>query len=138
MATRSLMFVDDEPAVLLALARLFRRYPDLLVFVAHDARDALRKLQMNPMDLVVADFRMPGMNGIELLDEISRLYPETRGAILSGYAEVRSLLRARQGKPMPPFFSKPWESKALRRSIRGLLRLATPEDAEAAPSRAAA
>jgi len=138
MTTRSVMFVDDEPAVLAVLARLFQRYSDLKVYVAAGALDALRKLQLNRMDLVVTDFLMPGMNGLELLDEVFRLYPWTRGAILSAYPEVRGMLRSRQGKPLPPFFSKPWDNKAFRRAIRRLLGLATQEEADETPSRAAA
>jgi len=132
------MFVDDEPAVLAALAHQFQRYTDLKVYLELDGREVLRRLEQNPVDLVVADFQMPGMNGLELLDEVSRLYPDIRGAILSGHAEVRPMLRARQGKPLPPFFSKPWNNRALRRAIRSLLHLSTPDDLEESPAQAAA
>ena len=138
MTTRSIMFVDDDPHVLAALARLFRLDPDLLVFVAHDAFDALRKLEQNPMDLIVTDFRMPIMDGVDLLDEVAKLYPQTRGAILSAHAEVKTLLRSRQGKPLPPFFSKPWDNDSLHQSVRRLLRLPPIAPKQETPALAAA
>jgi len=117
------MFVDDEPRVLAALARLFRRDPDLQVHVALDGLDALRKLEHHRMDLVVSDFCMPGMNGVELLCQVSRLYPGTRLAILSAYPEVQAMIRCFQGRSLPPFFSKPWDNDHLHRSLRRLIRL---------------
>jgi DNA-binding NarL/FixJ family response regulator len=119
----SVMFVDDEPQALAALVRVFRDDPDLNIFVALDGLDALRKLERNRIDLLVTDFRMPGMNGAELLDEVSRLYPRTKGAILSAYPELATGLRGLDGRQCRPFFYKPWDNKTFHQAIRRLLLL---------------
>jgi len=124
MPNRSVLFVDDEPNVLASLVRLFRNCLDLRIFVALDALDALRKLALNQVDLVVTDFRMPGMNGAELLDEVARRYPKIRGAIVSGYPELATGVTTRELKQLRPFFYKPWDNKSLHKGIRRLLDLA--------------
>jgi len=134
----SVMFVDDEPTILTSLARLFRNDHDLQIFVALDALDALRKLELNQVDLVVTDFRMPGMNGAELLEEVSRRYPKIKGAILSAYPEVRAILRDRNGKQLRPFFYKPWNDESFRKAVRRLVRLAEEPPAKKFPSAATA
>ena len=118
------MFVDDEPQVLASLVRLFRDCQDLRVFVALDGLDALRKLALNQVDLVVTDFRMPGMNGAELLDEVARRYPRIKGAIVSAYPELATGVTTRELKQLRPFFYKPWDNKSLHLGIRRLLNLA--------------
>jgi CheY-like chemotaxis protein len=134
MVNRSILFVDDETQVLAALVRLFRKCPDLHIYVALDGLDALRKLALNQVDLVVTDFRMPGMNGAELLDEVSRRYPRIRGAILSAYPESAIGLQDSAGKQLRPFFYKPWVNSSFHVAIRRLLNLADDTPAHNRPS----
>ena len=82
----SILFVDDEKPILRSLRRLFQDAEYELFFVENgDA--ALRFLQLQRVDLVISDMRMPVMDGHQLLRRVKELYPQTMRLILSGFAE---------------------------------------------------
>jgi len=79
--------VDDEPAVGRALGRLLTaRGVD--VRVCTGGPQALALLEVAPADVVLSDFTMPGMNGIELLSEVRRRWPATRRVLVSALVEA--------------------------------------------------
>jgi HD-like signal output (HDOD) protein/CheY-like chemotaxis protein len=107
------LFVDDEPAVLLALARLMRGLRNDMesVFVG-GAAEALAQLGLRSFDVVVADIRMPDMDGAQVLSEMQRSFPGIIRIVLSGHAEMgaarRSLSLAHH------FLAKPCDAATLR------------------------
>lgn len=113
--------VDDEPETLRALRRCFRDEP-YRVFTAHSPWEALVWMECLPaVDLVLADQRMPGMAGTELLALFRDRHPATARAVLSGYPGedlVRRGLEAGAGA----FFTKPWDGAALRATVRRILQ----------------
>lgn len=92
-SNREILLVDDEPAVLNALKRELRPYfPHL--HTATCAQEALELLKQHPVQMVISDYRMPGMNGADLVIEINRRYPHIMSLILSGQADMNGLSRA--------------------------------------------
>jgi YesN/AraC family two-component response regulator len=87
------LFVDDEPAVLDSLRRLLRpnRSRWQMEF-AGSGPAALDLLAVSPVDVIVTDFRMPGMNGGQLLAIVRERCPEAARLILSGYSGQDKLL----------------------------------------------
>ncbi|RAP77208.1 response regulator [Paenibacillus montanisoli] len=93
-----IILVDDERSVLKGLQHIFTKHctEHEIVGTAQSAEEALHLLQFTMADVVITDVMMPGMNGIELTREISRLYPYLVIVILSGHAEfeyVREAMR---------------------------------------------
>ncbi|HGF7192283.1 TPA: EAL domain-containing protein [Vibrio cholerae] len=115
-AHREILLVDDEPAVLNALKRELRPYfPHL--HTATCAQEALELLQQHPVDMVISDYRMPGMNGADLVIEINRRYPHVMSLILSGQADMDGLSRALNEGELYKFLLKPWERNYLLQTI---------------------
>lgn len=88
-----IMIVDDEEAIVHMLASYFtaRKYQ---VQTAHNGYSALEKLQQQPVDVVISDLKMPGMDGLELSQHIKSRYPETEIIILTAYASLESTIEA--------------------------------------------
>lgn len=110
------LFVDDEKEILTALKRRFRREPFIL-FTAASAAEALELLRENEIHVIVSDARMPKMSGIELLEEVRRLYPQVVRMMFSGYVEADSLMDAINRAGVFRFITKPWEEEQLRAHI---------------------
>lgn len=90
---KRVLFVDDEPRVLGGLRRMLRsRLGAWRMEFAGSGREALDTMATQPFDVLVADMRMPGMTGMELLDEVRRLYPCTVRIVLSGQADEGAIL----------------------------------------------
>jgi two-component system, NtrC family, sensor kinase len=100
------LLVDDEPQVLAALRRVLARR-GFEVMTAPDAESALQQLPGVCPDVVISDFRLPGLNGVELLNSVSKLIPNARRALLSGYADLNG--HTFEGT----FLRKPWDTAEL-------------------------
>ena len=119
MKTR-ILFVDDEPNVLSALRRMFHdmRGDWDMAFVT-DARDGLSLLAERPFDVVVADMRMPGMDGAVFLREAQNLCPGAIRIVLSGHSDRDMILQT--VRPAHQFLPKPCQPDELKAVItRGL------------------
>ncbi len=82
--------MDDEPDIAESFTDLLHSFlPDVRVDQAYTGEDALRQLRQQPVDLIVTDFMMPGMNGVQLLREAALLAPGTPNILVTAYgAEV--------------------------------------------------
>jgi len=119
MKTR-ILFVDDEPNVLSALRRMFHdmRGEWEMAFVS-DARDGLALLAEQPCDVVVADMRMPGMDGATFLRESQTICPGAIRIVLSGHSDRDMILQT--VRPAHQFLPKPCQPEELKAVItRGL------------------
>jgi CheY-like chemotaxis protein len=121
------LVVDDDPKVLAALRRCLRR-EGYEVVTAGGAREALERLSDGAADLVIADLRMPGMTGTELLGEIRGRFPQTSCAILTGDHALTVIRDGGRAGAVAVLF-KPWKDEALRDTVRRLLE--RPPGAEA-------
>lgn len=114
--TRTLLLVDDEESILLALKRLLRR-EGYRILTACSGLEGLELLAKNDVDVIVSDQRMPNMTGEEFLRLAKELYPETVRMVLSGYADMQSITNAINQGAIYKFLSKPWEDQPLKENI---------------------
>ena len=126
LLTRSLrvLFVDDEPHLLAALRRMLRseRHHWEMSFVSSGA-EALEVMAAETVDAVVSDMRMPGMNGAQLLATVQRMYPATARIILSGQADLESVLAVLRSAQQ--FLAKPCDADTLIGAIHQALKVQT-------------
>lgn len=111
-----ILTVDDEPQVLNAIARDLRAHygNDYQVVKAPSGSAALEALkglkQRNaPLALLLADQRMPGMNGVEFLTEAAKLYPEARKVLLTAYADTEVAIVCINTIGLDQYLMKPWD-----------------------------
>lgn len=121
MSARRVLFVDDEPHILSGLRRMLRGKTDWELTFADSGVQALAQLATQPVDVVVSDMRMPGMDGGELLSHMRRLYPSTARLILSGHADHEDIIAA--VGPTQQFLFKPCDADALIHAINRVLRV---------------
>lgn len=117
---RRVLVVDDEKGVIAALRRLLRR-EDYELVTASTGAEALEVLEAEPVSLVISDYRMPGMTGVELLREIRKRWPNTLRIILSGYSEVDAIITAVNEGEIYKFISKPWNDEGIKLHVRRAL-----------------
>ncbi|HZZ52177.1 MAG TPA: FAD-dependent oxidoreductase [Pseudonocardia sp.] len=111
-----LLTVDDDPGVSRAVARdLRRRYSENFRIVradsAMDALDALRELKVRGevVAAMLADYRMPQLNGIEFLEQAMDLFPRARRALLTAYADTDAAIQAINVVDVDHYLLKPWD-----------------------------
>ncbi len=110
------IFVDDEPNLLMSLKRVLRplRHEWEMVFT-ESALKALELMEIESFDVVVTDMRMPGMNGIQLLTNVMKLYPKTVRIILSGQADQEDIMKSVSVSHQ--FLTKPCEVGEIKSTI---------------------
>lgn len=111
------LLVDDEPQVTRSL-RLGLRNEPYEVATASSGHEALALLAGRPVDVVVSDERMVGMQGSELLARVRQLYPSTVRIILTGQASLAAAVRAINEGEIYRFLQKPCSADELRVTIR--------------------
>lgn len=112
----TLLLVDDEEGVLNALRRNFQD-ENYRVLTANGAQQALSQMENQRVHLVIADHRMPGMPGAELLKEIKQRWPDTIRIMLTGYADVQAIMGAVNEGAVYKFITKPWNDEDLRLTV---------------------
>ncbi|MGA1867906.1 MAG: response regulator [bacterium] len=113
----SILFVDDEQNVLRSIKRLFRTENNYQLYFAQSAKEALDILEKTIMHIIVTDFRMPEINGVNFLKKVRESYPHTIRMILSGFADIRSIVEAINEGEIYKFIPKPWDNEDFKLTI---------------------
>lgn len=113
--------IDDEPEILNALVRLFR-HRDWLVLTCSDARTAHAELTHHHLDLIISDYRMPGVDGVTLLNQFKQSHPDALRLVLSGQADLEGVLNAVNDSEVYRFILKPWSNEDLLVTLDNALR----------------
>ncbi len=115
-ARAAILTVDDDPGVSRAVARDLRRrygsdYRIVRAESAEQALDALREMRLrgDVVALLLADYRMPQMNGIEFLEEAMDLHPQARRVLLTAYADTNAAIEAINVVDLDYYLLKPWD-----------------------------
>jgi signal transduction histidine kinase len=123
LSEHTVLAVDDEPANLRAVRRALG--DECRVLTAGSGREALALMACEPVALVITDQRMPGMSGAAFLAETVERYPPVIRIVLTGYADVDTLLESINRGHVYHFLAKPWQARELRQVVqRGLERFA--------------
>jgi response regulator RpfG family c-di-GMP phosphodiesterase len=110
-----ILIVDDEPANLRMLERLFREKCD--VVTAASGPEALVALSQHDAAVIVSDQRMPEMTGIEFLQRAAEMRPQTVRIILTGYTDVNDLVTAINSGVVYKYITKPWVNADLMQTV---------------------
>jgi two-component system NtrC family sensor kinase len=113
-----LLLVDDEENILRSLKRVLRRGK----WEIETASDGIRGLELcrtfQPA-VVISDFRMPGMNGVEFLSRVKELRPRTQRIMLTGQTDQRAIEEAVNRSEIFRFIAKPWNEHQLLVTVEG-------------------
>ena len=115
-APYKLLLVDDEPNILASLRRVFQRENYQLLF-ARSGEEALRILEKQPVELIMTDFMMPGMNGSDLLREVRERWPQTIRIMLTGHGNTDAVMGSIKDGAVYRFILKPWNDDDIRLTI---------------------
>ncbi len=115
------LFVDDDPLLLASLRRQFRRRLEL--DTAESGEEGLQVLrERGPFAVVVTDYTMPRMNGVEFLRQVRQLAPETVRVLLTGSADLNAAVRAVNEGNIFRFLLKPCPPESLQEVLEEGLR----------------
>lgn len=111
IADKTILFVDDERHNLLAFKATFRER--FTVFTAQSAAEGMQLLKQNGIKVVVSDQRMPETSGVEFLEQVREVSPETIRILLTAYSDFDALIDAVNKGKIYHYISKPWNTGAL-------------------------
>lgn len=113
---KKILFVDDDPNVVQGLKRmLYKMRGTWDMFFTESGEEALKILSENDLDVIISDMRMPGVDGSQLLDIVSKQYPHTVRIILSGYSDKEMIMKS--VKATHQFLLKPCNVETLKSTV---------------------
>ena len=118
MNTGMIVVVDDERIVTSAFKALLKVEGFNNAHFFNAPKEALEFLKENTPDLVISDFLMPEMNGLEFLSEVKKLYPEVSKILLTGYADKENAIKAINEIGLYRYIEKPWNNDDLIINIK--------------------
>ena len=107
-----ILIVDDEPDMLKLLSMIIREKTSYEVTTTNNPLEALELAKKSPFDLVIADLKMPGLDGIELLDAVKRVDEDIPFIIITAYSTVEAAAEAMQ-KGGFDFITKPFRKEQI-------------------------
>lgn len=127
----TLLLVDDDPDVLATLTRSFRKGYKTLS--ATGGEEGIAFLNEHPVDLIICDQRMPNISGDQVLSHALQVQPEAIRILLTGYADVESLLTCVNEAHIYKYVTKPWDPDELNLTVvRALESLVLKRDLDTA------
>jgi DNA-binding NtrC family response regulator len=115
------LYVDDEVNNLNSFKASFRR--DFEVFTAISAKEGRKILDTTEIGVIITDHRMPVMTGIEFLESIINIYPDTIRILLTGFADINSVMDAVNRGQVYKYIVKPWQNDELKMYILNAMEI---------------
>jgi DNA-binding NtrC family response regulator len=118
MASETVLIVDDEQMVTTALRGFLQLETAYRIITSNSPEQALGVVQNERVDVVIADFMMPGMDGIKFLSKCRETRPLTTRILLTGYADKQNAIRAINEAGLYYYLEKPWNNEQLLIIVR--------------------
>lgn len=119
---QTILIVDDEDDIREAIARTLQAYlEDVVVEQAASGPKALEFLETHPVDLILTDYRMPLMTGLEFLAKARAVAPNVPRIMLTAYPDLDLAIRALNEEHILNFITKPIQSETLLQVVSGAL-----------------
>jgi len=109
----TILILDDEEMVTTSLRNLFRLQSNYKIVVYTSPEQALEEASRTPVDLVITDYLMPGMDGITFLSRFKDIHPHAVRILLTGYADKENAIKAINTVGLYQYIEKPWDNEAL-------------------------
>ncbi|MCX5859256.1 MAG: response regulator [Proteobacteria bacterium] len=119
---RNVLIVDDEELVLNALRRVLGK-ENLNIFTTRYKFEAIHIFKKNEISVIVSDYRMPVMDGIELLEEVKKISPKTVRILITGSNDIKEMEDSINGCGVSKIIIKPWYDRELKSSILSAVRI---------------
>jgi DNA-binding NtrC family response regulator len=118
---RRILILDDEPAVLNALRRTLRAafaQDDVVIEVFDEPEAAVLRAGEQDFDVVISDYRMPGLNGADVLQLVKGLQPDAIRIVVSATTEILDIADAVNRAEVFRYLAKPWHQEELVATVR--------------------
>ena len=112
--TPLIAIVDDEEMVLSSLRSFLTLETEYEIETYQSPRKALEELADKPLDLIISDYLMPDMTGIDFLLEIKKKHPFATRILLTGYADKENAIKAINEVGLYQYIEKPWDNDDLK------------------------
>jgi DNA-binding NtrC family response regulator len=109
----SVLIVDDEDMVITSIRAFLQLETEYMITGMTSALEAVKFLESNPVEVVVSDFLMPKMNGLQLLAKAKEFQPEAARVLLTGHADKQSAIQAINDVGLFQYLEKPWDNQQL-------------------------
>ncbi len=129
MSQAKILVVDDDKNIRRTVSMALESL-DYFVHTAFDGKDAMLQLTGDKYDMIITDLKMPGMNGMELLEQAIAKYPEIKIVLISAHGTVDNAVEAMKLGAVD-FLQKPFTPKELRNLVHNVLS-AEPDEAQSA------
>lgn len=110
-----ILYVDDEEDNLIVFNSAFRR--DYEVHLAKSGMEGLEIMKKHPIHVIITDQRMPEMTGIQFLEKVIPVYPDSIRMILTGFSDIEAIIQAINTGRVYRYITKPWSKEELKINI---------------------
>ena len=121
MQGRKVLLVDDEPDVLDTLLSILSD-EGYEVEIAHSGQEALERIEAFPAEIVLSDYMMPGMCGVELLHNIKQRLPHIIPILITGRGDMKISIESINQGQIFRFLLKPWNNQELKVTLQTALQ----------------
>lgn len=115
------VLVDDEDMVITSVRAFLSLETDYTIHGFTRPADAIKHLETNPADVVISDYLMPQINGIQLLLKAKELQPEAARILLTGHADKHSAIQAINDVGLYHYLEKPWDNSQLLMIVKSAI-----------------
>ncbi|MBN2143360.1 MAG: response regulator [Candidatus Aureabacteria bacterium] len=117
----SILFIDDEPYILKSLQRLFED-ENYEILTANNGEEGLKILESRPVTLVISDYRMPEIDGVQFFLKAAELNPDAIRIMLTGYADIEVIVSAINQGQVFRFITKPWNEEEFKLMVKDCIQ----------------
>jgi len=114
----AVLIVDDEDMVITSIKAFLQLETDFEIRGFTDPEEAAAHVAANEVDVIVSDYLMPKMNGIQLLGKVKESQPEASRVLLTGHADKQSAIQAINEVALFQYLEKPWDNAQLLLVVR--------------------